>query len=305
MIDLKEMAPEKKVLVFSGASAVVLLLIPFLFYGKPVFLKLIGGFTFGAILIAAIPYLAILYIRKRRVVVLEDQFPNFLRDIGETKKSGMTLPLAIQTATKIDYGGLNDDIKLMANQISWGVPFPDVIERFSKRANSPFISRAVRIILEAERSGGNIADVLESVAEDARMIKEAEIQREVSMSEYLATVYTIFFIFLGIIVALNRILLPLASIPAISGFGVTMAGGTYIFNVSFKILFLHMTLIQGFLSGLLAGEISKSSLVAGLKHSLIFVLAAFFVFMVAVYDFQIQCMFAPTVSMFEAMGCIG
>lgn len=300
---MRELTNQQKVTAGSLVAGLALLLIPFIYWGTPTFRMIIGGFVAGAILIVVVPILAYIYMRHHTVVTLEDSFPNFLRDLAESRKAGMTLPLSIQQSTKVDYGALTQEVKTMSNQISWGIPFTEVLRRFSRRTGSSFIARAVAIILEAEESGGDIADILESVAEDSRIIKESEQQRQLSMSEYMATVYTIFFIFLGVLVALNKILAPLASIPAVSGFGIVTAGGSYVFSASFKILFFHLTMIQGFLNGLLAGEIGSGSLIAGLKHSLIFMAVGFVVFLAIVYDFQLACMFAPTMKTFIAMGC--
>lgn len=298
-----QITTKQKVIAGSALAGLVVFLMPFLYLGTPTFRMIMGGFTIGAVLIAVVPILTFVYLRHHTIITLEDSFPNLLRDLSESQKAGMTLPLALQQATRVDYGALTKEVKVMSNQISWGVPFNEVLRRFSARSGSSFISRAVVIILEAAESGGDITDILESVAEDSRIIKESEQQRELSMSEYMATVYTIFFIFLGVLVALNKILTPLASIPAVSGFGISTAGGAYVFSASFKILFFHLTMIQGFLNGLLAGEIGKGSLIAGLKHSLLFMAVGFIVFLIVVYDFHIFCMFAPTMDSFIAMGC--
>jgi len=300
---MKEITTQQKVMIGSVVAGLVLLMIPFIYLGTPTFRAIIGGFVAGAILLVVVPQLTYIYLRHHTIVTLEDTFPNFLRDLSESRKAGMTLPLALQQATNVDYGALSKHVKKMSNQISWGVPFTEVLRRFSRNTGSSFTARAIAIILEAEESGGDIADILESVAEDSRIIKESEEQRQLSMSEYMSTVYTIFFIFLGVLVALNKILTPLASIPAVSGFGIATAGGAYIFSASFKILFFHLTMIQGFLNGLLAGEIAHGSLISGLKHSLIFMAVGFVVFLIMVYDFNLACMFAPTMNTFVAMGC--
>jgi flagellar protein FlaJ len=42
-----------------------------------------------------------------------------------------------------------------------------------------------------------------------------------------------------------------------------------------KRIFLHMTLIQGFFGGLVAGKMGEGSIGAGLKHSLVMMLLGF------------------------------
>jgi len=292
---------KQKVLVASAGGATLLFLIPLIFLGTPIFAKLFGGFIVAGVLVAIIPSIAYMYMEQYRTEALEMQFPTFLRDLAESKKSGMTLPLALERLTTSDYGVLSEEVELMANQVSWGVPFEEVLSRFSGRVDSNFIGRAVTIINEANRSGGEIADVLASVAHDARMIKESEEARAASMSQYVATVYVIFYIFLGILVAMNQIMGPLSNIPQAAAFGIDIGSATSL--LSFKILFFHMALIQGLMTGFLAGEIGSGSIISGTKHSAIFILSAIVLFAVVVYTDRLECLFALDIRMLEAMGC--
>lgn len=291
----------QKLLAWSAAGALALFAIPFLFSGTPLFSNLFGGFVVAAILVAVGPSLAYVYAQQYRTEAMETQFPTFLRDLAEAKKSGMTLPLALERLMTSDYGALSKEIELMANQVSWGVPFEEVLTRFSNRVNSVFVSRAVTIINEANRSGGEIADILASVAHDAKMIKESEAARAASMSQYVVTVYVIFYIFLGILVSMNEIMGPISKIPQAASIGIDVGSGASI--LTFKILFFHMALVHGLMTGLLAGEIGGGSIVGGLKHSAVFLLSALLVFLVVVYDYRLECIFAFSAPMLESLGC--
>lgn len=292
---------KQKIMIGSGVGALVLFFIPLVFKGTPIFGKLFGGFVLGGVLVAVGPYLGWMYMERYRIDAVEAQFPTFLRDLAESKKSGMTLPLALERLMASDYGALTKEVELMANQVSWGVSFEEVLSRFSERFGSPFIARSVTIINEANRSGGEIADVLASVAHDAKMIKESEASKAASMSQYVATVYVIFYIFLGILVSMNQIMGPLSSIPQAAAFGIDIGSSASL--SSFKILFFHMALIQGLMTGFLAGEIGTGSVIGGLKHSGIFIVSAILLFLVVVYQYRLECLFAINVSMLQSLGC--
>ena len=47
-------------------------------------------------------------------------------------------------------------------------------------------------------------------------------------------------------------------------------------------LFLSMIMVQGFFSGLIAGQIGSDSMAVGIKHSMIMLLSGFVIFMVVV-----------------------
>ncbi|MBR9680854.1 MAG: type II secretion system F family protein [Candidatus Altiarchaeota archaeon] len=214
------------------------------------------------------PYFIARYLKFSKLKVMEESFPEFLRALSESQKSGITFPQAIVNASKIDYGPLSEEVKKMSYQISWGIPLPKVLEKFSDRMkDSEFLRRSIAIILEAYRSGGDVAEVMESVAESARMVKELEAERKSKFSQQLLIMYAIYIIFIVIIIALNKILLPMFSLSASQDTGgMAFSMGT-IDPAFYRRIFLHMILIQAVFAGLIAGQVGEGSIVAGIKHS--------------------------------------
>ena len=238
----------------------------------------IFGFNLGAALpflplalfLASLPYLISRYLRYVEIKAMEESFPEFLRNLAEAQRSGIPLPQAIINASKIDYGPLSKEIKKMAAQITWGIPFPKVLKLFSQRVReSNFLRRSIAVILEAYRSGGDIAEVMSSVAESARIVKELEAERKSRFNQQLMIMYAIYIIFLVIIVALNRILTPMFMLSASQEIGGISIGGGNLDPNFYRTIFLHMILMQGVFAGLLAGQVGEGSVIAGVKHSLV------------------------------------
>src|SRR5437870_124894 len=59
---------------------------------------------------------------QREVKQIERRLPDFLRDVAEAGRFGMTLAEAIVVSSGGRYGKLTPEIKKMAAQITWGVP---------------------------------------------------------------------------------------------------------------------------------------------------------------------------------------
>ncbi|MFO7872743.1 MAG: type II secretion system F family protein [Candidatus Undinarchaeales archaeon] len=256
------MKKENGVLLVSGIFAFFLLSMGLIFVPQ----RFQGIIIGAAVLIGFIPYSFLSYVKKKKVTAIEERFPDFIRDIAASRKSGMTLPQAIYKSSKTDYGKLSPEIKKMANQISWGIPFRTVLQRFSDRVDSKFIKRSVAIILEAEISGGSLADTLDSVAKDAHLIKEAERERKSKLNQQTMIMYAIFLLFVAIVVALQRLMIPLLSARGLS---VSAQDPESLLNF-YKNLFFSMIMLQAIFNGLLAGQISEGSAVLGLKHSAVF-----------------------------------
>ncbi len=213
------------------------------------------------------------YVERKKV---EQKFPEFLRDVVEGTRAGMSLPQAIQNTETGSYGSLDQKIQKMNAQLDWGIPFDQVLKTFAEDTGSPVIKRSIDTIIQAYQSGGNIQDVLESVGENIRSIKSLKRERESQLYGEMITGYVVYFIFIGILIALNNFLLPnLAGAQEalggtdIGGIG-GGEGGDLEENIDlYNTWFQRLVFIQGFFSGLIIGKLSEGELKAGLKHTAI------------------------------------
>lgn len=302
---------DRLILMLSAAAFVLLILIS-LSIGN---IALTVNMLFLGMLILVVPYSMYKFVRLKKIKSYENEFPNFLRDLSESQRAGLSLIQALQASSKSDYGPLTKEIKKMNNQLSWNIPMERVLKNFTDRVNdSKTIVRALLIIDQSNRSGGNIEDTMESLANNMESIKEAQQEKSVLMNQQVMMMYAIFFIFLGITIALIKFLIPLLQTQAqTGGFGVqgfnpnpcsacvnnpnfactgcnTFSAVSSAFELGkaddtssyYKALFLTMILIQGFFSGLIAGQIGSDSVTVGIKHSLIMLLSGFIVFILVV-----------------------
>lgn len=228
-----------------------------------------------ALLVACGPMGWFGYVRERHVSQLEERFPDFLRDLNESYGAGLTMAQAIRVAARGDYGKLNPEIKRMANQVSWGTPFHEALTMFADRVETPIVTRAVALINKATRAGGNTKDVLAAAARDAREIKALQQERKLSMTLYVIVIYVAFGVFLGVVAALQGLLVP-ALLQTTQGVGSRgLAGLPVATNVSFmdfRLIYFGVGLVQALGSGIVAGVMAEGSYAAGLKHGTILVL---------------------------------
>jgi len=108
------------------------------------------------------------YIYHKRIHKIDSIFPDFIRDVAASRRAGLTFTNAILFASKGSYGLLTEEIKKIAQQITWGSSVEEALIAFSKRVNTISVRRTVSLIIEASSSGGNVADVLDVAANDAR-----------------------------------------------------------------------------------------------------------------------------------------
>ena len=214
---------------------------------------------------------------------VEAKFPDFLRDLAEYWKGGLSMTVAIQTLAKGEYGNLNEDVNKMASQISWGISFGEVLDIFTERVTSPIVTRAVRMVDEANRAGGRISDILLAASFDAREIKALETERRQEVGSYVTVIYASFFVYLGIILVLAQTFIP-AIVDSAAATGST--GSMSIGNLTIRemnevwisTIFLYSLVVQGIGNGLAAGFMANGRLWSAFNRASFLLLVGWFVF---------------------------
>ena len=241
--------------------------------------------VFGVISLM-LPYGVYGYRRDQIRSRVEEKFPDFLRDLAEYWKGGLSMTVAIQTLAKGEYGNLNDEVNKMSSQISWGVSFGEVLEMFTERVTSPIVTRAVRMVDEANKAGGKISDILLAASFDAREIKALETERRQEVGSYVTVIYASFFVYLGIILVLASTFIPaiVDSSAATGGSGSMSIGNLTIREMNevwISTVFLYSLIIQGTGMGLAAGFMSTGRLYSAFLRASFLLFLGWFIFELA------------------------
>lgn len=275
---------ELRVVGASLAFAAALLVLSFLAWSGV--LRALGPVTLGpmgapilatvAMFVTCAPVGYFSHMRARQIKEFEDRFPDFLRDLNESYGAGLTMAQAIRVASRGDYGKLNPELRRMANQVSWGTPFPEALRMFGERVGTPIVTRAVALIIKATRAGGNAKDVLSAASRDAREIMVLQSERRTSMTLYVIVIYVAFGVFLGVVAALQGLLVPalLASTHGAAGSTGSIAGlatNTSLGVIDFRFIYFSVGLVQAVGSGIVAGVMAEGSYSAGLKHAAVMI----------------------------------
>jgi flagellar protein FlaJ len=264
-----------------------------------------GNLMLIAVFVIVVPIFLYKYSEYAWIKSVENQFPNLIRDLADSKRSGMSFNQSIKIATKANYGKLSPEVHTMHNKLSWGIPFLRVIDMFGDRVKkSKLIRESLNIIKESYEAGGDVSATLDAIASDMVMLKETEAERVSIVKQHVLIMYGVFFMFLGISIMIIYVMVPMIGTqPAVStgGFGFSFTNpceGVGFFpcnifsliGIMFEItpgsiseyyisIFFLVVVIQGFFTGLIAGQLGEDSVVAGSKHALIMVFAGVGVFL--------------------------
>jgi archaeal flagellar protein FlaJ len=215
--------------------------------------------------------------KQKKISEIEKRLPDFLRDVAEGGRFGMTLAQSIKVSSKGRYGSLTPEIQRMAAQIDWGVPASEALWLFTERVNTPLTKRMVSIIIKANDAGGGVSDVLTMVAHDARENIINQSERGLTMSTYTVVIYVAFGVFLATIFILNSTFLPNMETAGAQVAQGAADAGVQSLPVNIKtdviaevqIIFIISVAIHAFGDGILAGVLSNGSIPNGMRHAFI------------------------------------
>ena len=253
------------------------------YYDPELFYQVIDDHIIIGALIIMVPYGVFYEIWRHKLDSIEAEIPNFLDRLSGINKVGLTIAGAISILVMSNLGMISSEIRRIKRDIDWGANISDALVRFEIRVQTAGIARTVTLITKASEMSGNIVEVLNIASSAARMDVALKRERFSEIFMYTVIIYLAFFVFLFVVIVLDTQFLSL-----IEGMEVESAGGGVFMQMagipvsSFRRLLFHSCVIQGFFSGLIAGQMGKSSIKAGVKHAAIMIFVALVAFTVMI-----------------------
>jgi len=240
---------------------------------------MIDDFVVFAVLIAIVPVAILDFKEQWRISSLENALPNFFRDLAGMNDSGMTLPNAVHLVAGAEYSTLTPHIRKLDIDMSWGAGFVDAMYRFGKDLGTPLADRSVDLIAKASKAGGDISEVLRAAAKDTFEVVNLATERSNNMLIYVIIVLVSFAVFLFVVAILvSTFLTTMATAGASAAASGAKGFMGQIDLFQYKRLFTHAGMLQGFFSGLVAGQMGEGRLMSGLKYSAIMLFIAWVTF---------------------------
>lgn len=240
---------------------------------------------FLAAIISLFPPAVVNLLDSRWRNAVDNNIPKMLKELAEAGRTGVTLTRAIELASERRYGPLSNELRRIVAQLSWGATLEEALKNFGERVNTKLARRTALLLTEVHRAGGDIQEILETVSKHINELQTIERERQSQIRPYVAIVYIAFFIFLFIDILLIRSFFwELASLQET----LQAAGGLFVgaaVNLSqIELMLFHLSLIEGFYGGLIAGKMGEASMGAGLKHSLLLMVAGFVAFFFFIWN---------------------
>jgi flagellar protein FlaJ len=216
-----------------------------------------------ALFISAAPA-AIVHIRlSKERESMEAGVSNFLRDLTEVRKTGLSPEKCIESLSKREYGTFSSQLHKISCEISWGIPIKKVMGDFLHRTRSWMVQIVMFLLVETIDVGGGTIEMIESLARFNNLTQEVEKEKKMSVRPYVFMPYLASIL----LVATTIMMMGLTT-------GITVPGVEAVptDNSLMQTVFMSSVIFNSFLIGIVAGKISEESIGAGFKHAAILVL---------------------------------
>lgn len=232
-------------------------------YFIPVPVSLILKAGVGLLMTVAIPSMyAVRYSRER--AGLEKKLPDFIRDVAESRKIGLSPEASIEGLGSKGYGRLSKPIERMGAQLSWGLNLTKVVSTFIENVNSWLTKVVGALMLEVVDVGGGTVRSFSEMADFTRRVNDLESEKRSTLRPYIFVTYMA-----GIMIVMTTFLmvyfLEQTSLAPGSASVATVSAGTVD-------ILLVSALFESWVVGLVAGKMGEGSLSDGFKHSMFLVL---------------------------------
>ncbi|WP_455645060.1 type II secretion system F family protein [Methanosphaera sp.] len=201
-----------------------------------------------------------LYKIEQRNDKLDEDLPDFLRQLASLLKVGLGLESALNELSEHNTNTpLNNEIKRILLEIQLGKSFDDALFDCGDRNDSDNLKHVFQIIIYSKKSGGNLADILEDIAEDLSELILLKKERKANV------MMSVMFLLISSVVATP---FALGMIRLYSDF-IEHLGRTNSLISVIPITSLGYIVIHSILVSLLLGIVMYSNIKRGIKYIII------------------------------------
>lgn len=239
--------------------------------------------TFSAVV--TLVYLHLYYNIHDRTRRVEGILPDFLLMVAAHMHAGLTPFAAFQSAARPEFGPLEKEVRRIVAYSMGSESFTDAISALTRNIDSPIMRRTIAFFENGLRSGGKLANLLETAAEEIRDLEE--IRRESVLNTRTYTIFLVFILVGGlpVLLAISTEFLGIfskmqanISADSISAAGSMLAptlnlSAEFVNQMGIVIIVLTSTLVSVFI-----GVISEGKVLFGLKYMPILAIMSFAIY---------------------------
>jgi len=119
-----------------------------------------------------------MYIYFKRIRTIERYWPDSLKLIADTMKAGSSFDFALREVSTADFGPLSFEINEAIRRLEMGDTMSVALSYLALRIESKIVRRTLTLIQESLRTGAQLADVLDEIANDTKQLFRVKKERQ-------------------------------------------------------------------------------------------------------------------------------
>ncbi len=215
------------------------------------------GLGFGLIFTALPGIIADRHYAGREGKILQG-VTTFLRDVVETRKTGLSPERCIMALADKDYGAFSKHLKLISMKLSWGYPIREIYEDFRRRVRDWLSLVNIYFLVDTIEVGGGTEESLEILADFAESTMMMEREKRSLLMPLIVVPY------LGAAMLTATTLMFLQFFKNMTS---SLGSGTGLPFITLSRMLLTPLVLHSFLLGLVTGKIVSGRLSSGFKQA--------------------------------------
>jgi flagellar protein FlaJ len=186
----------------------------------------------------------------------------FLRDLVETRKSGLSPERCIHALSDKDYGAFSGHLQSISMKLNWGYPLRKIYEEFRDTVQNWLALVNIYLLVDTIEVGGGTEESLETLAKFAESTKQLDDEKKAVLFPLTIVPY------IGAALLTGTTVMFLQFFTNMGGMGVSIAEITL-----YRVLLTPLAL-NSWVLGLVTGKIVSGRVSAGFKHAIFLTLVA-------------------------------
>lgn len=117
-----------------------------------------------AILLGAIPYAYLLWCKQRRVTMFERQLPEALELVSRALRAGHAFSVGLKMVGEEAADPIGKEFRQVFDEVSMGVSLPQALDNMTRQVDSVDLRFFITSVLVQRETGGNLAEIIDSLA---------------------------------------------------------------------------------------------------------------------------------------------
>jgi tight adherence protein B len=117
-----------------------------------------------AVLLGATPYVYLLWRKNQRIALFERQFPEALELVSRALRAGHAFSVGLKMVGEEAADPIGKEFRQVFDQVSMGVALPQALDNMTHRVDSVDLRFFITSVLVQRETGGNLAEIIDSLA---------------------------------------------------------------------------------------------------------------------------------------------